>query len=96
MALASRPRREIVARLARGSMTTPEIGQHFRFSKQALSRHVAVLEQAGLVKRTVRGRVQEVALDPTPLAGIVDWLALVRHGWEGNLDRLGNLLGEER
>jgi DNA-binding transcriptional ArsR family regulator len=96
MALASRPRREIVARLAQGSMTTPEIGRHFRFSKQALSRHVSVLERAGLVRRTMRGRVQEVALDPAPLAGVVDWLAVIRHGWQRNLDRLGNLLAEGR
>lgn len=96
MALASRPRREIVARLAQGSMTTPEIGRHFRFSKQALSRHVTVLERAGLVRRTMHGRVQEVALDPAPLASVVDWLGIVQRGWQSNLDRLGNLLGEER
>jgi len=77
-------------------MTTPEIGRHFRFSKQALSRHVAVLEDAGLVTRAMRGRVQEVALDPAPLAGVVEWLAVVRRGWESNLDRLGDLLAEER
>jgi DNA-binding transcriptional ArsR family regulator len=95
-ALVSRPRREIIARLAQGSMTTPEIGRHFRFSKQALSRHVTVLERAGLVRRTMQGRVQEVALDPAPLARVIDWIAIVRRGWESNLDRLGDLLEEER
>lgn len=91
-ALANQPRREIVARLARGPMTTPEVGRHFGFSKQALSRHVGVLEGAGLVKRTVRGRVHELSLVPTPLGEVSDWVTQIRRGWESSLDRLDDVL----
>jgi DNA-binding transcriptional ArsR family regulator len=94
-ALASRPRREIVARLARGPMTTPQIGRHFRFSKQALNRHVGVLEHAGLIERTLHGRVHDVRLVPAPLDGVVDWVETIRRGWESNFDRLGILLGRQ-
>jgi DNA-binding transcriptional ArsR family regulator len=92
-ALANEPRREMVARLARGSMTTPEIGRHFGFTRQALNRHVGILEDAGLIRRTLKGRVHEVTLVRSSLDEMADWVSIVRRGWEGNLDRLGTLLG---
>jgi DNA-binding transcriptional ArsR family regulator len=91
-ALANQPRREIVARLSRGAMTTPEVGRHFGFTKQALSRHVQVLERAGLVERLVRGRVHELKLMPQPLGEISDWVSTLRGGWEANLDRLDDIM----
>jgi DNA-binding transcriptional ArsR family regulator len=91
-ALANEPRREIVTRLAQGAATTPEIGRLFGFSKQALSRHVAVLEQAGLVHRLVRGRVHELSLVPAPLDEISGWLAEIHRGWQASLDRLDAVL----
>jgi DNA-binding transcriptional ArsR family regulator len=91
-ALANGPRREIVARLSRGPMTTPEIGRHFGFTKQALSRHVAVLEGAGLVQRLARGRVHHLSLVPAPLGEVSGWLGEIRRGWEANLDRLDAVL----
>ena len=92
-ALANEPRREIVARLSRGPMTTPDVGRHFGFSRQALSRHVSVLEAAGLIARTPRGRVHELALVAAPLADLSRWVDIVRQGWEASLDRLGDVLG---
>jgi DNA-binding transcriptional ArsR family regulator len=92
-ALANKPRREMVARLARGSMTTPEIGRHFGFTRQALNRHVGILEDAGLIRRTLRGRVHEVTLVRGSLDAMADWVSVVRRGWEGNLDRLSTLRG---
>jgi DNA-binding transcriptional ArsR family regulator len=92
-ALANEPRRNIVAHLVRGSMTTPEIGQHFGFSRQALNRHVSILEDAGLIRRTLNGRVHEVTLVRSSLDEVAEWVSIVRRGWEGNLDRLGTLLG---
>jgi DNA-binding transcriptional ArsR family regulator len=77
-ALANEPRREIVARLAKGSMTTPEIGRHFGFTRQALNRHVGILEDAGLIRRTLRGRVHDVSLVPSALDGLAGWLDIVR------------------
>ena len=93
-ALANEPRREIVARLARGPMTTPEIGRYFRFSKQALSRHLSVLDSAGLIERTSKGRVHILALAPDRLSELTTWVAEIRRGWESNLDRLGDVLKE--
>jgi DNA-binding transcriptional ArsR family regulator len=91
-ALANQPRREIVSRLARGPMTTPELGRLFGFTKQALNRHVALLDKAGLITRTVHGRVHELNLAPTPLGEIVSWATEIRRGWEASLDRLDEVL----
>lgn len=91
-ALANAPRREMVVRLARGSMTTPEIGRHFGFSRQALNRHVSILEDAGVIQRTLTGRVHEVRLVRGSLDEMADWVSIIRRGWEGNLDRLGEIL----
>jgi DNA-binding transcriptional ArsR family regulator len=93
-ALANERRREIVARLARGSMTTPEIGRYFGFTKQALSRHVGLLEGAGLVSRRRRGRVDEVTLVPRQLDDLVSWVNELRRGWTASLDRLAEVLNE--
>jgi len=91
-ALANERRREIVSRLARGSMTTPEIGRHFGFTKQAMSRHLAQLESAGLVARTLHGRVHELSLIPRRLDGVARWVNELRRGWAASLDRLDEVL----
>ncbi len=91
-ALANEPRREILVRLSAGSMATPEIGRGFGFTKQALSRHVAILENAGLVRRKVRGRVHDLTLVRTPLTEVSGWLAEVERGWQASLDRLDAVL----
>jgi DNA-binding transcriptional ArsR family regulator len=91
-ALANERRREIVTRLSHGAMTTPEIGRHFGFTKQALSRHVGLLESAGLVSRTVHGRVHELALVPRQLDDVVSWVSELRRGWTASLDRLDEVL----
>ena len=90
--LANERRREIVTHLARGSMTTPEIGRHFGFTKQALSRHVGLLEDAGLVSRTLHGRVHELALVPRRLDDVARWIFELRRGWAASLDRLAEVL----
>jgi DNA-binding transcriptional ArsR family regulator len=92
-ALASSSRREIVTRLARGAMTTTQIGRHFAFSKQALSRHIALLEEAGLIARTTTyGRVHELSLVPQPLDRVAQWVHHLRRGWTASLDRLDDVL----
>ena len=78
-ALANQPRREIVSRLARGPMTTPELGRLFGFSKQALNRHVGLLDNAGLITRTAA---------PPPIWGTL-WLTLRA---ERNKMRVRNLI----
>jgi DNA-binding transcriptional ArsR family regulator len=94
-ALANEERRRILRRLARGAATTPEIASQFRFTKQAMSRHVAVLERAGLVGRSNRGRVRSLTLVPTQLDRISLWIAELRHGWHASLDRLDEVLKEQ-
>ncbi len=91
-ALANEPRREIIARLSAGPMTTPEISRGFGFTKQAMSRHIAILEGAGLVQRTVRGRVHDLTLVRAPLTEVSGWVAEVERGWQASLDRLDVVL----
>jgi DNA-binding transcriptional ArsR family regulator len=91
-ALANERRREIVAHLAHGSMTTPEIGLVFGFTKQALNRHVSLLEHAGIVKRTLHGRVHELELVPRRLESVTRWVEQLRRGWAASLDRLEEVL----
>ncbi len=91
-ALANEPRREILARLSAGPMTTPQISCGFGFSKQALSRHLTILENAGLVRRTVRGRVHHLTLVRAPLTEVSGWLGEVERGWQSSLDRLDAVL----
>jgi DNA-binding transcriptional ArsR family regulator len=91
-ALANESRREIVARLARGPMTTPEISRHFGFTKQAMSRHIGLLEGAGLVSRRVHGRVHELELMPRRLDGVVNWVSELRRGWTASFERLDEVL----
>ena len=94
--LANQSRRQILTRLARGPMTTPEIGRHFDITKQALNRHVSVLESAGLVARRLHGRVHELTLVPGRLDSVVGWVSELRRGWAANLDRLDEVLRERK
>lgn len=92
-ALANGARREIVARLSRGRATTPDLGRDFEITKQALSRHLRVLEDAGLIERRLRGRVHELNLVPDQLEGMSRWVTTIRDNWSWNLDRLESVLG---
>ena len=93
-ALASGPRRAIVAHLTTGPSTTPELGRRFPFSKQALNRHIVALEDIGLIERRLDGRVHTIALVPDRLAGVTEWTDHIRSAWSGNLDRLGAVLDD--
>jgi DNA-binding transcriptional ArsR family regulator len=75
-------------------MTTPEIAYHFGFTKQALSRHIAVLESAGLVSRIAEGRVNHLALAPQQLDDVMRWMSELRRGWTASLERLEEVLRE--
>jgi DNA-binding transcriptional ArsR family regulator len=91
-ALANEHRRRILRRLASGDAATARIARDFDFSKQALSRHIAVLEDAGLVKRTVRGRERRLALAPSRLHDVATWLFQLHRGWQRSFDRLDEVL----
>jgi len=94
-ALADGTRREILSGLARGERSISEIAEPFSMSLPAVSKHVRVLERAGLVERTVEGRVHRIALDASPLRAATSWLEAYRRFWEERLDALEELLKED-
>lgn len=93
-ALANHHRRDIVRRLTTGPVETPTLGAGFGMSKQALNRHIRVLEDAGLIERRRRGRVDELSLITESLDEVVAWVDHVRRGWAASLDRLATVLDE--
>ncbi|HEY0394426.1 MAG TPA: metalloregulator ArsR/SmtB family transcription factor [Candidatus Elarobacter sp.] len=93
-ALADPTRRRIVERLARGPMTVGEIASGFSISQPAISRHVRVLEESGLLDRHVSGRVHRCTLSPRVMDAASAWIDKQRAFWSATLDRLGDLLEE--
>ncbi len=94
-ALADPTRRRILAHLSRGSQRVTDLAQPHAMSLPAVSKHLRVLEQAGLLRRRRYGRVHELALDARPLQQAAQWVEEYRKFWEGSLDRLAAYLEEE-
>ena len=93
-ALANSTRRAILARLAEGVATVNELAEPFEMSLPAISRHLSVLEGAGLLVRTKQGRVRQCRLIKTPMRDALEWIATYGRFWEGQLDSLGRFLAE--
>jgi DNA-binding transcriptional ArsR family regulator len=91
-ALADPTRRAMVARLARGDATVSELAEPFDVSLPAISKHLRVLEAAGLLRRERQGRAHRCRLRPEPLAGAAEWIAHYRAFWEARFDALGRHL----
>lgn len=91
-ALGDPTRRAMLRRLARQEHTVGELAEPFEMSLAAASKHVKTLEQAGLVQRTVRGRVHYVRLDPRPLAQADEWLRSYERLWDKRLADLEAML----
>jgi DNA-binding transcriptional ArsR family regulator len=91
-ALADPTRRAIVARLAEADRTVGELAEPFTISRPAVSKHLDVLERAGLVHRRAEGRTNRCTLDAAPLARATAWMQRYRSYWEGQLDRLTQYL----
>jgi len=87
-ALADPTRRAILKSLTRRPATINEIAQPFPFSLNAISKHVMVLERAGLLRREIRGREHHCSLDPRPLGEANQWLDHYRQFWEQRMDAL--------
>ena len=87
-ALADPTRRAIVRRLASGEATVSELSEPFAMSFQAVSKHVRVLEHAGLITRSRRAQERPCRLHPDAMAGASAWLGDYRHLWESSFDRL--------
>ena len=94
-ALGDATRRGMLASLALGERTVGELAEPFAMSFAGASKHVKVLEQAGLVRREVRGRTHICQLEPGPLASADQWLRHYERIWTGRLDALEQLLREE-
>ena len=91
-ALADPTRRAIVARLAGGEATVTELASPFAISVQAVSKHLKVLEGAGLIQRTRRAQERPCRLEPQALATLSGWLDGYRALWESSFDRLADHL----
>ena len=89
-ALGDRTRRAVLARLAQTPAMITELAEPFAMSLPAVSRHIRVLEDAGLVTRSVDGRVHRCSLNAAPLGSVADWLSHYRRFWEGNLASLAS------
>lgn len=95
-ALSDPTRRAILGVLARGETNVGALAHRFPLTLAAVSKHVRVLERAGLVGRTVRGREHRLRLQPAPLRDATGWLAHNRAFWEGRLVALEQLVTGDR
>jgi DNA-binding transcriptional ArsR family regulator len=92
--LADPTRRAILARLATGEKTISDLASRFDMSLPAVSKHIRVLERAGLARVRREGRSRRTALVAAPLREAVDWIADYRRFWEFQLDQLAAYLGD--
>ena len=91
-ALSDQTRRAMLERLAKGEHTVGELASPYRMSLAAASKHIQTLERAGLVKRTVRGRIHYCRIDPRPLERADEWLRGYERLWDTRIERLVALL----
>ena len=91
-ALSDPTRRAILARLTKGDANVAELAAPFKVSQPAISRHLKVLEQAGLISRTRRATARLSHLEAKPLRDATAWLARYREYWEESYSRLDDLL----
>jgi DNA-binding transcriptional ArsR family regulator len=93
-ALADPTRRAILARLASGEASVAELAKPFAMSQPAISKHLKVLERAGLISRGRDAQRRPRRIEGKPLAEATEWLENYRRIWEGNFQRLDDLLDE--
>jgi DNA-binding transcriptional ArsR family regulator len=91
-ALASPTRRAILARLAKGEATVNELADPFEMTLPAISKHIKVLERAGLVTRGQRAQYRPCALEAAPLAAVSSWAEQYRPVWEARFERMDDYL----
>ncbi|MDP6350789.1 MAG: metalloregulator ArsR/SmtB family transcription factor [Alphaproteobacteria bacterium] len=91
-ALSDPTRRALVARLSRGACNVGELAKPFDISLPAISKHLSVLEDAGLVRREKLGRARRCRLEPEPLKAAAAWLLRHQGFWEASLDSLAHFL----
>ena len=95
-ALANSTRRAIVARLAEGEATVNELAEPFELTLPAISKHIKVLEQAGLIQRTQRAQYRPCTLDVATLEVVSSWAEQCRSVWENRFDQMDQYLAKLR
>ena len=93
-ALADPTRRAILARLARGEASVTELAEPFDLSLPAVSKHLKVLQRAGLIEQGRQAQWRPCRLKPAPLRDVADWVGRYRGHWEASFDRLDEYLRE--
>jgi len=93
-ALASSTRRAILARLAEGEATVNELAEPFDMSLPAISKHIKVLERAGLIIQGQKAQYRPCTIDVTPLQEVSNWTEQYRHIWEERFDQLDDYINQ--
>jgi len=93
-ALANSTRRAILARLAQGGATVNELAAPFEMTLPSISKHIKVLEHAGLVRRGHRAQYRPCVLDAEPLEEVLTWAETYRRVWETSFDRMDDYLAQ--
>ncbi len=93
-ALSDSTRRAILEKLARGESSVSELAEPHDMSLPAISKHLRVLEDAGLIVREVEGRVHRITLESKPMKDAIAWLELYRKFWEAKFDALEKYLAK--
>jgi DNA-binding transcriptional ArsR family regulator len=91
-ALASSTRRAILARLAQGEATVNELAEPFNMTLPAISKHIKVLERAGLVVQGQKAQYRPCTLDVTPVKEVSNWVEQYRPIWEARFDRMDEMI----
>jgi DNA-binding transcriptional ArsR family regulator len=91
-ALANRTRRELLRRVSVGPARVTDLAAPFGMSLPAVSKHLGILERAGLINRSIKGREHSCALGAEPMASAAEWLNAYRAFWQGNLDSLARFV----
>lgn len=93
-ALANSTRRAILARLAEGEATVNELAEPFEMSLPAISKHIRVLERAGLIKQGQQAQFRPCKLDAEPLLAVSKWTEQYRHIWEARFDQMDSYINQ--
>ena len=93
-ALANSTRRAILARLAEGEATVNELAEPFNMSLPAISKHIKVLERAGLITQGQKAQYRPCTIDVTPLKETSTWIEQYRHIWEARFDRMDDYINQ--
>ncbi len=91
-ALADPTRRQMIAMLSRDERSVSELAKPFRMSLPAVSKHLKILEESGLIVRRVEGRVHRISMDPESLEEAIEWIRRHKSFWEKNLENLARYL----